>query len=112
MSPASSTMSGRESSVRLHRRVGVARWHHADGRAVTENLGHAAHDLGRVVAKRDERIGAKRARMLDRERERIMSRALAQFGQQRDLTATKLLQRRTEGSKYRPRPDRDSAYDA
>jgi hypothetical protein len=47
--------------------------------------------------------------MLDRERERIVSRALAQLREQGDFAAAKLLERRAERTEHRSRSHRDAA---
>ncbi len=48
-----------------------------------------------------EGIRAEVARVLDRERERIMTRSLAELGEQRDLTAAQLLERGAKGAEDR-----------
>ena len=85
---------------------------HYDGRAVRENLSDSGRDFVGVVADTDDRIGACIRPMGDHELESIVSRALAEFGVERDVSADERLQSRANRADDAPRANDDAAYQA
>jgi hypothetical protein len=63
---------------------------------VGQDLGDAGHDLVRVVAHRDHGIRTTFVGVQHHSGERILTGALAQTGEQRDIAADQGLQRRAE----------------
>src|SRR5688572_4682719 len=77
---------------------------------VAEHLRDPIHDLGGVVPDGDERIRAERLRVLYCERKCVGPRLLAQLRQERDVTAAKLLQQRSDRAEHGARANGDAAY--
>ncbi len=63
-----------------------------DGRAVTEDLGDALHELGRVVAHADDRVRADVPRVSEHHVERLVAGLLAELGEERDVSADERLE--------------------
>ena len=83
-----------------------------DRGAVTEDFSHATHDLGRVVANPDDRVGALPASVFDHEVERILAGPLAEVGEERDVPADEGLERPANGPEDVAGPHDDPAHDA
>src|SRR5665213_1575144 len=58
-----------------------------DGSAITQDLGRALHDLGRIVPDPHDGVGPDAVRMLAHQIERLGPRPLAQLRQNRDVAA-------------------------
>jgi hypothetical protein len=80
-----------------------------DRGSITEDLGHALHDLGRVVANADNPLSAQFLGVLDHEFVRVGTGALAESRIDRDVPAEEELDGRAEVSDNAPGPDDDAA---
>ncbi len=61
-----------------------------NSRAVRQDFGHALHDLGRIVARADNRIAAEFRSVLQHQIEGFCPRLFAELGEQSGVPARKL----------------------
>ncbi len=78
--------------------------------AVSQDLGHSLHDLGRVVARANDRVPAKFSRMLQHEIEGLGGSFLTKICQERDIASDEGLQACADGAEDGTRSHNNSAY--
>ena len=75
---------------------------HLDSRPITEDFGHALHQLIRVIADADNRIGLCHVCVNQHGVKRLPTGALGEFCKERDVPAQQGLQAGPQGPKHRP----------
>src|SRR3954463_13123218 len=84
----------------------------ANGRTVAQYLCHALHQLVRVIADADHRVGPRLMRLNQHRFESLLAGSLSELREERDIAAEHRLQAGADGSENRPGSDDDAAYHA